>query len=155
MHQPHCQHCGEAFTPCPRVKNQKYCSKPECQKARKRLWHKQKLLNDEAYRINQEAAKRRWRQNHSDYCRKYRASHPGYVLRNREKQRIRNKKRRDAHSLQKLTRQPIAKMDAINGLSAKISGKFRLIPVSEQGVAKMDALIVQISAISPQLTERG
>jgi hypothetical protein len=76
------------------------------------------------------------------------------VLRNKEKQKIRNRKQRGDKSLQKLTRQPVAKMDAINGVSAKISGKYQLIPVSSPGIAKMDALIVEISAISPHFAER-
>ena len=155
MQQKHCKHCSEHFVPCPRVKTQQYCSKKECQKARKRLWHKRKLLVDETYRTNQEDAKRRWRENNSDYWRRYRAAHPEYVLCNREQQRIRNRKKHKGRSLQELTHQPIAKMDAIDCISAKISGKYQLIPVPGPGIAKMDALIVQISAISPHFTERG
>jgi hypothetical protein len=70
-------------------------------------------------------------------------------------QRIRNKKRRDNKILQKTTRQPIAKMDALNGLSAQISGKYLLTPVKDTGVAKMDSIFVQITNISPQFAESG
>lgn len=154
MQQKHCAHCGKPFTPCPRVKNQTYCSHSKCQRARKRLWHKQKLVVDEHYRESQEAAKSNWQKNNADYWRKYRAIHPQYTQRNREKQRIRNQERRKNIPLQKLTSQPIAKMDAINGDSVEISGKYQLIPISGPGIAKMDALIVQISLISPHLLEQ-
>jgi hypothetical protein len=153
MHLRTCKHCQGLYTPCPRVKNQQYCSKPECQRARKRYWHKRKLLEDETYRANQEVAKRLWRDKHSDYWRQYRALHPEYVERNRKMQRNRNRRIRSNQTLQKLTRQPIAKMDALNGVSAKISGKYRLIPISSPGVAKMDALIVEINSISPDFAQ--
>ncbi len=155
VQQQHCHNCGKLFTPCRRVKNQKYCSNPVCQQARKSLWHKQKLVNDKNYRANQEDAKRRWRENNSDYWGKYRDTHPEYTKRNREMQRIRNRKKRQNCSLQKLTRQPIAKMDALNGLSTQISGKYMLTPVQDTGIAKMDTIFVQITGISPQFAESG
>jgi hypothetical protein len=41
-----CAHCSCLFFPDPRVKNQRYCSSKECQRARKRLWQKEKLAHD-------------------------------------------------------------------------------------------------------------
>jgi len=40
--------------------NQKYCSVPECRKARKRDWQKMKMQEDEAYRLNQKDSRERW-----------------------------------------------------------------------------------------------
>ena len=39
-----CIHCGTRFIPAPQVPNQAYCSKANCQKERRRQWHKNKLL---------------------------------------------------------------------------------------------------------------
>ena len=48
-----CIFCGRSFEPYPTVPNQQCCSRPECQKARRRKWQKEKLATDEAYRANQ------------------------------------------------------------------------------------------------------
>ena len=67
------------FKPFPHVKHQLYCSKPECQKERKRQWHKQKMLDDSEYKDDRRDAQRKWRVNNPDYWRSYRASHPDYA----------------------------------------------------------------------------
>lgn len=139
-----CKHCGKLFNANRRIKDQKYCSHPGCQRARKRAWQRQKLAADKDYRINQAAAQLRWRDKHSDYWRKYRDTHPEYTSRNRRLQSERNHRRRE---IAKLSRPDIAKMDAKNGELGLISGKYRLIPIFDTGIAKMDALTVQLAVL--------
>jgi len=53
MEKPSCFNCADAFIPSPRQKNQKYCGKPECQRARKTAWQRYKMAIDPDYRLNQ------------------------------------------------------------------------------------------------------
>lgn len=139
-----CKHCGSLFCCNPRVKNQSYCSHPECQRARKRDWQRRKMATDQDYRENQAAAVRRWREKHPNYWRKYRDGHPAYTRRNRLLQTERDLRKR---SIAKLPRPVLAKMDAKSGEFGVISGKYRLTPLSGGGIAKMDALTVQLSVL--------
>ena len=43
-----CIFCGRSFDPYPTVPDQRYCSRSECQKARRRKWQKEKLAADKA-----------------------------------------------------------------------------------------------------------
>ena len=54
----------------------KYCSKPECQKERKRRWHNRKMADDPDYRQNQLDVQRRWREAHRDYIEHVRQQNP-------------------------------------------------------------------------------
>jgi hypothetical protein len=65
-----CLHCGTSFTPVPQVPNQAYCSKPDCQKKRRRQWQKNKLQSDPDYRENQSRAQKAWTDKNPDYWRK-------------------------------------------------------------------------------------
>lgn len=135
-----CASCGKAFLPHPAVINvlyQRYCSAPECQRARKRRWQKAKLASDSGYRENQAKAQQQWCSRNPDYWRRYRQRNPGYAERNRRKQRERNRRRR-----------MIAKMDALKTENAIIPGRYRLVPVCNGVIAKMDELIVEIGVIS-------
>lgn len=85
--------CCEPFTPCPQVPNQKYCSKKECQRARKREWNRKKLESDEDYREARRDAQKNWRKKNPDYWKQYRARQKNYVQKNRQQQRTRNRKR--------------------------------------------------------------
>ena len=98
-----CACCKRTFVINPHVNNQRYCSLPECQKARKQKWQKEKLSNDSAYRGNQAAAQKEWCRRHKGYWKEYRKQNPAYTERNRQKQRERNRRRRSK----------IAKMDAL------------------------------------------
>lgn len=68
----HCTCCGKPFEPRPQVPDQSFCSAPDCQRARKRQWHRAKLQSDPDYRINQRAAQQAWSQRNQDYWRSYR-----------------------------------------------------------------------------------
>jgi len=131
MGSQRCVACGERFTPCRHVLNQRYCAKPACQRAR-----------------------RRWRERHPDYWRKYRETHPGYTARNREQQRKRNRDRAPG-ATDPLLSAPIAKMDVYAPETPILSGTYSLQPAGRPGIAKMDAYLVKIQVLSEGYSDRG
>lgn len=141
-----CLCCASIFTPLPTVKGQQYCSKPDCQRTRKRRWQKRKLATDDAYRKNQADCRKTWGAKHPEYWKTYRANHPVYVDRNREKQRERNRSRP--------RKRPVAKPDVIANMDESTRrktipfGQYRLTPVGSGAIAKMDEWIVEIGVIS-------
>jgi hypothetical protein len=147
MAKRRCAACGGLFVPRRNVPQQGYCSKPACQRTRRRRWQRAKLKADADRRANQAAAQRRWREHHPDYWRRYRQHHPDAAERNREKQRQRNRRRRSAGT----GRAPpagFAKMDAYQAEKPLPSGTYRLVPVTPSGVAKMDAYLVEMHVLS-------
>jgi len=146
MDRTRCAACDDLLTPRRNVPNQKYCSKPECQRERRRRWQRQKLKEDPDYRANQAAAQRRWRERHPEYWRRYRQSHPAYTERNRKQQLQRNRKR--GQGVTSPSPPAIAKMDAYEAQTVVASGTYRLIPVAGGAIAKMDAYLVQIHVLS-------
>ena len=141
-----CRHCGCLFQVCNKVKKHEFCNKKECQQARKRKWQQEKMLNDADYRQDQKNAQEDWKNNNPDYWKNYRRDHEQYTDRNREQQRRRNQDKR-AKSAPAKKSDPIAKMDALTQEKIILSGKYQLIPMVPDMIAKMDALIVEISTI--------
>jgi hypothetical protein len=133
-----CQYCGNHLVKC-RNPNQHYCHKYDCQRQRKNLWRRNKLDADSDYKSNQNAANRRWRESHKTYWQNYRAKHPNYVVRNREKQRVRDQKNKESH---------LAKSDTSTPKNIITSGSYYLMPAIEPYLAKSDALIVKITLIT-------
>lgn len=110
------------------------------------MWHRQKLATDKAYRESKTDAQRKWSKANSGYWTRYRVHHPAYVMRNREKQRERNRKRprkRDTPASP-----VIAKMDALSSQNIIPFGRYRLVPLASDLIAKMDALVVEIGVVS-------
>ncbi|WP_321957650.1 hypothetical protein [Paraburkholderia bannensis] len=132
-----CTACGRLFEPRAQSPQQKYCSKPECQRLRKALWQKQKVRTDPDYRENQRRAQKRWGATHPDYWRSYRADHQAYKERNCELQRIRN-----SHP------KYIAKMDASGRETRLCTGFYVLAQALRDDVAKIGAWIVHLTIIS-------
>jgi hypothetical protein len=93
MAKRRCAACGDLFVPRRNVPQQRYCSKPACQRTRRQRWQRQKLKTDADYRANQAAAQRRWRERHRAYWRRYRQSRPEYAERNPDRQGERNRRR--------------------------------------------------------------
>jgi hypothetical protein len=120
--------CRRLFHPNPRVKNQRYCDKKDCQRDRKARWQRQKMRDDPDYRDNHRDGQQSWIETNRGYWRRYRALHPEYVRRNRILQRERDMKRRD-----------LAKMDALGEISPVRPGSYYLIP-ARGNLAKMDVL---------------
>jgi hypothetical protein len=141
-----CAGCGCLFVPRRNIPQQRYCSKAACQRTRRRRWQRQKLKADADYRANQAAAQQRWRERHPDYWRRYRQTHPEYAARNRERQRERNRRRRSAGTGP--SPPVIANMDAYRSQKPIRSGTYRLVPVVAEGVAKMDAYVVEMHVLS-------
>jgi len=135
-----CLCCQKRFIPYPAVRDQRYCSDPQCQKARKRKWQKEKLAKDSDYRDNQASAQRQWCSRNKDYWRRYRESHPAYTERNRMAQKERNHRKQSGSW--------IAKMDGLQEKTLVSSGRYRLVPLCNSGIAKMDELIVELGVIS-------
>lgn len=134
-----CQACGQTFTPRPQSPQQSYCSNAACQRERKRRWQRDRVQTDPDYQDNQAHAQQAWADRNPDYWREYRATHPQYVERNRQLQQARNAK---------LVAVQIAKMDASTQAKALQSGLYRIQPITPDGIAKMDAWIVEITVHS-------
>lgn len=128
-----CQNCGCIFEICNRVRKHEYCNKKKCQRARKKKWQKQKIKNSETYRKDQKEAQEVWLNNNPDYWKNYRCKNSKYTEHNRKKQRKRNQVRRA-----KSAKEKIAKMDALIHENTIISGKYKLVPVKPDMIAKMD-----------------
>lgn len=141
-----CKHCGDLFSPRPNVTHQRYCSKADCQKARKNRWRKSKLATDRDYRLDQYDAQKLWRQKHPEYWRGYRATHPDYEQRNRALQRERNHRRRAGG---------IAKSDESSPRPRMRSGYYRLIPAEAEAIAKSDEYLVKLDVLSGTYSPGG
>jgi len=135
-----CERCKTSFTPLPTVKKQRYCGKPVCQKARKKVWQKMKLASDDDYRQNQAKAQKAWHEKRPGYWKEYRARNTAYTERNRLLQRERNRRRKRAPV--------IAKMDESTPRNIIPFGRYLLTPVCNPGIAKMDEWVVEISVLS-------
>ncbi|GKT10999.1 hypothetical protein [Desulforhabdus sp. TSK] len=128
-----CAHCSYLFSPNPRVKHQRYCSKTECQRARKRLWQKEKLARDPDYKLDHHDSNAQWRSLHPEYWKLYRLTHPDYTSRNRELQRGRDRVR-------------LAKMDVLEPQPIVLKGAYYLMPETAD-LAKMDASALKVHLI--------
>ena len=142
-----CLCCKRPVIAHPAVAHQRYCSDPECQKARKRNWQKEKLAKDPDYRANQADAQRQWRSRNRGYWREYRSKHPAYTEANRIAQRERNRRRRAGSG--------IAKMHEPKAKTVIRSGRYRLVPLDGEGIARMDELIVEIGVIPESCSMRA
>jgi len=140
-----CRCCECWFVPRANVPDQQYCSHRICQNARRQRWRKHKLSNDPDYKADQYAAQKRWCEKNPDYWKHYRASHPDYRQKNRQKQKQRNRKRGTPHTDLGAV---IAKRYALNPPNGIISGLYTLSPVAGEMIAKSDALLVKLDVIA-------
>jgi len=137
-----CKNCEKEKPANYRLKgDQKYCGDIECQLARKAAWQRAKTVTDAKYRTDKKAGNKDWRNNRPAhlYQSQYRESHPDYVLDNRNKQRIRNRRRRE-----KLATEKIVKMDACTSIEPHI---YIMTPYEKDAsgkIVKMDAYLVQL-----------
>jgi hypothetical protein len=104
------------------------------------------MASDLAYRANQKQSQSDWQSRNAGYWKRYRAAHPEQADRNRDLQKVRNK-RRHSCGVVKMDALVIAKMDASrSGKSSAgswLPGSFWLVPV----IAKMDAIKVILHRI--------
>jgi len=104
-------HCGIFFTP--RNREQNYCMAPECQKARKAVWQRNKMHTDPDYKADQKLSQKKWAIVNPGYWKEYRKKNPKKAQRNRMLQTIRNRRRvKGQNENIKMDPSLIAKMDA-------------------------------------------
>ena len=137
-----CPCCHRLFVVRPQNPNQRYCSAPSCQLARKREWERRKLEADPDYRANRQEAQRAWRQAHPEYWRGYRLRRPAYTERNRQQQRLRNQKRRCLDMAEM-----IANTDASMIKKIVLPGSCEIVPLGEAEIAKKDASMLEIHVV--------
>jgi hypothetical protein len=144
MEEIQCWHCGDLFPKSPRHKEQYYCRKPECRRARKAAWKRKKMKEDPEYRLNQKLSNNKWAEDNPGYWKEYRRRNPEKAERNRILQAIRNR-RRPRRSQTDTRGDPslIAKVDPSMSNKIKVVGQFYMVPV----IAKVDALKVYIYEI--------
>ena len=142
-----CRNCGRLFKVCNKVKKHDYCKREKCQRVRKSNWQKEKMKSDQTYHKDQKSSQQDWSDNNLDYWKRYREKNKRYTDANREKQRYRNA-RRGKKPQESPPQEPIATMDALSKQNAVIPGKYRLVPLEPELIAKMDAIIVEIKTIS-------
>jgi hypothetical protein len=125
-----CAACSQFFKTWPQTPQQKFCSKPECQRERRRL-------NKQSHReVNPEAhakESRVWATMNPDYWKNYRAGHPAYVERNRKQQKQRNQLRRQ---------------EEIPNIEAMSPGRYLLTPLDGKRIAKRASWVVEITVLS-------
>ena len=135
-----CKICGEEFRPRPQKPQQSICSKPGCQRERRRRWLREKRETDREYRDNDVDGQRAWRRAHADYWRAWREAHPEYVERNRSEQWGRNARCR-GHAV-------IANEYVSTPVSLPNSGTYLLAPAANGVIANEDAWMVEITVLS-------
>ena len=92
MERKRCRYCKRLFIPDPRVgERQKTCGEPHCQKAHKAENNTRWRRRNPDYFRNDYLRVKEWLDHHPGYLEAYRQSHPHYVTRNREAQRIRDR----------------------------------------------------------------
>ena len=141
-----CVNCRRFFRLNPRVKEQRYCRRKECQRARKSRWQREKMARDPDYKANHKRAQSHWATRNPDYWRKYRADHPESAAQNRLLQKQRDAERRKRN---------LAKMDALEGKNHLETGIYYLVPSVPENLAKMDAFGQRVRIISEGYTDPG
>ena len=143
-----CQHCGRTCRCNPRVKNQEYCSRKECQQARKNKWEKKKYQTKKKYRKKRLESQKPWRKNYpqKQYQKEYRAKRPDYVVRCYEDQNERYKRRRKAE--RGALEQNNVNTDAIF-THPRGGGLYKLIPIDKtKNNVNTDTFIVKMQILS-------
>ncbi len=88
-----CRYCQQVFQFSRYRPQQFVCSRSDCQRQRRREYHRLKLRTDSEYHQVCRDSQEKWRKQNPDYPRQYRQSHPESVERDRQGQRRRDRKR--------------------------------------------------------------
>ncbi len=150
MEKRRCASCRKLFHPRAQSPDQKFCPTDACQRERKHRWQKAKRASDADYRDNDARASKQWRSRHPGYWRDYRRKNPRSVIRNRDKQRERDRSRlsKSPPALIDASTRHLANEDASNPLSRLETGTYRIIPVTHPHLANEDACLVKIALLS-------
>ncbi len=89
-----CRYCQQSFQPSKFHAQQNVCGQTECQRRRRADYHRQRVAADPVYAEIVRDSRRKWREQHPDYQKTYRQTHPSAVERNRDLQRRRDRRRR-------------------------------------------------------------
>ena len=147
MEKRRCAGCRKLFHPRPQSPEQTFCSAAQCQRERKCRWQKARRASDPDYRDNDVQANRQWRSRHPGYWRAYRRKHLQSVIRNREKQRERDRVRR-LKAPQPPPGGDLANEDASTRPFLVETGTYRLFPVTRGDLANENACLVKIALVS-------
>jgi hypothetical protein len=144
MDQPCCCFCLRQFTRSRFHPEQTVCSAKPCQNRRRSQSRKRQLAVDTEYRQVCRDSARKWRSNHPDYWKQYRAAKPESVERNRAHQQQREQRRR----LVKL-----ANNNSALDLKSSIAGVWLLGPAAEHlannNLASAHVFILQRATADP------
>ena len=145
-----CCFCSQRTRSNPKLKgNQHYCSKAECQRARKRDWKNKRMLSDEVFREKQIEYIKQWRRKKPahQYMSNYRQNHPEYVEMNHRQQKERNLAGRERQNQGKAEK--IVKVDAL-ALSPTRTKTYQMTSFRKDRlgkIVKVDTLMVQLKQI--------
>ena len=145
-----CLHCGRRVISNKKLKHlvQRYCGNKACQSSRKLNFERDKYKNDASYRSRKlektrERKKMRAEQGHpqyySEYQRSYRASHPEYVINNREKQRERYVRKQG----QATSETKIVNPDALMLKQADNEHVYAMFAIDQRKIVNPDTLMVE------------
>ena len=94
MGERRCRYCQRVFQPSKFQPRQSVCGESGCQEKRRAEYHKEKLASDPEYREGCRDSPRKWRARNPDYWTQYRQKNPAAVERNRQQQKLRDRKRK-------------------------------------------------------------
>jgi hypothetical protein len=123
MRGKRCPYCHKFFSPNPKVRQrQRTCGRPSCQQAlkgeRNARWREE---NPDCCRGDYSRVKV-WLDGHPGYLRRYRQSHPTYVEKNRQGQRLRDRREKVHLDIQaKIKREPAEIINEITEQSLSLS----------------------------------
>jgi hypothetical protein len=89
-----CRYCQKSFPPSKFQPRQAVCSEAVCQRKRRAEYHRRKIAVDPEYREVTRDSPRKWRTRNPDYWKRYRKEHPKAVERNRQQQKLRDRRQR-------------------------------------------------------------
>jgi hypothetical protein len=94
MDERRCRYCQKGFQPSKFQPRQQVCGAPDCQLRRRSDYHGEKIAADPVYREVCRDSPRKWRARNPGYWKRYRETHPAKAERNRQQQKVRDRKRR-------------------------------------------------------------
>ena len=97
MNDRRCPYCPQLFQPSRFHPQQFVCGRPDCQRQRRRDYHRRKIATDPEYAQVVRDSRRKWRDAHPGYQTRYWQTHPEAAERNRQGQRQRDAQRRVRH----------------------------------------------------------
>jgi hypothetical protein len=89
-----CPYCQCSFVLSVFRPQQVVCGKPECQRRRRSDYHRKKLASDPEYFQVVRDSQKQWWEEHPDDQKQHRLQNPKLVESNRQRQRLRDRKRR-------------------------------------------------------------